>query len=211
LTATPDEIRAALTGFIRPATPEIGTVADPVDGECRVVRRLVESFLLWESSLVKAERAMEAIRTDLVDFNELRVCLTTELVGIIGVRYPSARERSERIRTCLNTIFEQENRVDLRSLAPLSKRDARIRLDAMPGMVPFVSARVILLELGGHAFPVDSRIRGYLNTAGCTSENEASLASKLERAFRAGEIASVYAGIEQAIDQPMPKTGSRVN
>lgn len=210
MTSTPEDIRAALINFIGPVPSEAAPVEDQVDGECRVVHRLVESFLLWESSSVRAERAMDAIRTDVVDLNELRVCLTTELVGIIGVRYPLARERSERIRICLNTIYEHENRVDLRSLMVLSKRDARTRLDEMPGMVPFVSARVVLLELGGHAFPVDSRIRSYLSSIGCSSEHEAALASKLERAFRAGEIASVYAEIERAIDQPAPKSGSRV-
>ncbi len=210
MTTTPEEIRSALAALVEPTETQPVIENGEVTDECRIVRCLIESFLLWESSITKSQRAMESVRTELVDLNEMRVCLTTELVGILGVRYPLARERSERIRTCLNVIFDQEDRMDLGSLVPLSKRDARSRLDAMPGMVPFVSARVVLLELGGHAFPVDSRVRGVLKGIGYSSESESALATKLERVFRAGEVIPIHAALERTIDQPATaKTKSR--
>jgi endonuclease III len=166
------------------------------------VGRLVESFLLWESSLSRAQRALEALRTELVDLNELRVCLPSEVVGVIGVRYPLARERAERIRTCLRAVYESTNGVTLAGLSEQAKRQARTTLDAIPGMVPFVSARVVLLELGGHAFPVDARVREYLRSINCESEDDASLSSKLERVFRAGELVPIHHALERHFDKP---------
>jgi len=215
LTATPEEIRAALTALVDEKTD--GPEPAPLEpGSCPITTRLVESFLLWESSQTRADRAFEALRAELVDLNELRVCLPTEIVGIIGVRYPNARERADRIRTCLRAIFETQNQVSLGAMLEMPKRQARSTLDSLPGMVPFVSARVVLLELGGHAFPVDSRVQEHLRAITEEEESDQSLASKLERVFRAGEIGPIHRALERTFDGPpksrdrtRPKTGSR--
>lgn len=215
MTATPEEIRDALAALVDEKTdsPEPAPLEA---GSCPITARLVESFLLWDSSLTRAERAFEAICAELVDLNELRVCLPTEIVGIIGVRYPNARERADRIRTCLRAIFESKNEVSLGSMQEMSKRQARSVLESYPGMVPFVSARVVLLELGGHAFPVDSRVQEYLKSRTGEDEGDQVLASKLERVFRAGEIGPIHRALERTFDAPAKgkdrartKTGSR--
>lgn len=206
MTATPEEIRAALTALVD-ETQDAAEFPAIGPGGCPIVARLVESFLLWESSVNRAERALEALRSELVDLNELRVCLPSEIVGVIGVRYPLARERAERIRTCLRTVFESANGLSLCALAEQSKRQARTVLDTIPGMVPFVSARVVLLELGGHAFPVDSRVREHLLTIRCESEDEATLSTKLERIFRAGEVGPIHRALERNFEKASSAKG----
>lgn len=221
MSASPEEFRAAIEAACdADRTPFEPTKVCDDNGHCRIVRQIVYSFMLWESTLSKAEKAMQGIRSELSDFNELRVCLPSELMSIIGSRYPKAEERCLRLRACLNAIFDHEHQTALPQLETLGKREARMALDALEGMVPFVAARVVLIELGGHCFPVDSRVAGVLGKLADPDELDASIASKLERAFRAGEIAPVYAALERAFDARPParksdrrsrKSGSRTS
>ncbi|MCL4220399.1 MAG: hypothetical protein KJZ65_03415 [Phycisphaerales bacterium] len=211
MSASLEEIRAAIEACCdadrTPFPPVTGCASDT---ECRLVRQLVHSFMLWESSLSRADKAMGAIAEQLLDVNELRVCLPGELMSIIGPRYPRAEERCLRLRACLNAVFEHEHRTSLSALESMGKREARAALESLEGMVPFVAARVVLIELGGHCFPVDSRIASLLGPLREADESHASLSGKLERAFRAGEIPSIYAAIERRIEsQPVPKAPPR--
>lgn len=219
MSASPEEIRAAIEAACdADRTPFAPTTDCGESTECRIVRQMVHSFLLWESSLSKAEKAMQAISSELSDFNELRVCLPGELMSIIGTRYPKAEERCLRLRACLNAIYESEHRTALPQIDALGKREARIAIDSLEGMVSFVAARVVLIELGGHCFPVDSRVASVLSGLAEPDELDASIASKLERAFRAGEIGPVYAALERHFESHPPvrkpttrsrKSGSR--
>lgn len=211
MSASLEEIRAAIESCCDPDRTPLSPVSGSVDSaECRLVRQMVQSFMLWESSLSRAEKAMGAIAEQLLDVNELRVCLPGELMSIIGPRYPRAEERCLRLRACLNAIFDHEHRTSLSALEQLGKREARSALEGLEGMVAFVAARVVLVELGGHCFPVDSRIAGLLGPLCEPDESHASLSSKLERAFRAGEIPAIYAAIERRIEsQPAPKPSPR--
>jgi hypothetical protein len=206
LTATPEQIRDALP----PLDTETGNTCPPLWKPepciCPIVARMVESFLIWEASRSRAQRSLEVIASELVDLNELRVCLPSEMIGIVGVRYPRVRERCERLRTSLGAIFERENGLELCALSETSKRDSRAYFDSLPGMVPYVSARVVLLEFGGHAFPVDSRVQSHLRSIGCDSTNEQALAGKIERIFRAGELNPLHHTLEQALDNPAPRS-----
>ena len=202
MTVTPEQIRDALPAFESQAGTESSPLWQPEPFVCPIVARLVESFLIWEASVTRARRSLEIIANEIVDLNELRVCLPTEMIGIVGVRYPRSRERCERIRIGLNTIFDRENCLELCNLAELSKRDSRAYFDSLPGMVPYVSARIVLLEFGGHAFPVDSRVQSHLRSIGCESTSEGALAGKIERIFRAGELAPLHSALEQALDNP---------
>lgn len=211
MSASLEEIRAAIESLCDPDRTPFAPVAVGVESsECRLVRQLVHSFMLWESSLSRADKAMGAISEQLLDVNELRVCLPGELMHIIGVRYPRAEERCLRLRACLNAVFEHEHRTSLSSLEPMGKREARNALESLEGMVPFVAARVVLVELGGHCFPVDSRFASLLGGLCEPDESHASLSGKLERAFRAGEIPAVYAGLERHIETlPAAKAPAR--
>ncbi|KAA0214322.1 MAG: hypothetical protein DYG94_07610 [Leptolyngbya sp. PLA3] len=211
MSASLEEIRAAIESCCDPDRTPFSPVSGGADSsECRLVCQLVYSFMLWESSLSRADKAMSAISGQLLDVNELRVCLPSELMSIIGPRYPRAEERCLRLRACLNAVFEHEHRTSLATLEPMSKREARSALESLEGMVPFVAARVVLVELGGHCFPVDSRIAALLGALCEPDESHASLSGKLERAFRAGEIPAIYAAIERRLEaRPAPRAPSR--
>jgi hypothetical protein len=207
LSALLKKLRAATTGAVR------DTALDecPADAD-RLLWQLIFSFLAWEASVAKAGPATKRLHACVVDYNEMRVALTDELAGMIGERYPRAEERAARLRSSLNDLYKREHKVSLARVAELPKRDARALLDALEGMPSYVSGRMMLLSLGGHAFPLDERMHKALEEEGAvpadTSVDEAS--GWLERQFRAGEAAEAYLLIENWMnDRPLPKPPKR--
>ena len=166
-----------------------------------LVHQLVYSTMLLESSHEAAGKCMEAIREAVVDFNELRVCSGYELFAMLPRECPAKEERAARLLACMNAVFEREHGLNLDAVASMPKREARQYLDGLDGMTPFVAARMVLVSLGGHAFPTDARIAGLLLDAGLITPDDAEpavLCSKLERAVRAADAPRVYALLEAA-------------
>jgi hypothetical protein len=153
--------------------------------------------MLWECGHARAERALSLIADAIGDMNELRVCLPSDLVGMIGSRYPRAEERSRRLRASLGAVYEREHAMSLSCLEQMTKRDARALLDGLEGMVPFVASRVMLLELGGHSLPMDARLCGLAREMLALDEKPDGMAARLERVFHAGELAPVYRCLER--------------
>jgi hypothetical protein len=178
----------------------------------RLLWQLVFSFLAWESSCVKASLAIRRLHTAVVDYNEMRVALADELAGMIGDRYPRVMERSARLRSALNDLYKREHAVCLERISGMAKRDARIYLESLEGTPPFVAARLLLLSLGGHAFPLDTRLQKALLEEGAVPPDLAltDASGWLERQFRAGEAAEAYLLLEEWMnDRPVPKPPKR--
>lgn len=172
------------------------TLVEPVLGE------FLMAFLTWETTSARAAVAIRRITNAVVDLNEFRVCLPDEIVGIIGDRYAMAAERAERLRVGLNEIYRREHSLSLAALKDAPKRDARAYLESVPGAPPYVSARVLLLSLGAHAAPVDSRIARALAAAGLIGSASQSVegALILERRIRAGMLRDAYLRLQAWAD-----------
>lgn len=166
------------------------------------VALLIHSFFLWEAAHPQAVAAMKRVAAEIVDSNELRVCVPEELARLLGPRYPRVQERTERLLASLQDLYIREHDISMTRLAGMPKRDAKTYLDSLQGMVPFVSARVQLLWLGCHAFPVDVRLAHYLHAEGVASEAETPEAVEawLERQVRAGEALGAYLLIERGCE-----------
>jgi hypothetical protein len=171
-----------------PAGPDIPDGCEPI------LTNLIYSMALWEASSGQARAALKRMRDAVVDFNELRVCVPDEVASMLGERYPLASERCLRLRSVLNEVYRRQHCMSLTHLASLPKREARAYLDSLPGMPQFVSARIQVVCLGGHAVPTDERLRDLLAGEGVfadtTSAEEA--ASWLERQIKAEESLSAH-------------------
>lgn len=161
-------------------------------------RELVYSLLVWEAGASKAAAAARRLQEGVVDINELRLCLEDEIVRLIGPRYPRAAERAARLRAALNHVFHDAHTVSLAHLKTMSKREARTYLEAITGMPPFATARVLLLSLGGHAFPIDRRLHRVLAeeeaVEPATYDDAAGVWA--ERQIRAGDARDAYLLLE---------------
>ena len=169
-----------------------GSHGDPL------VDELVRAMLQWEASHGQARNAYERLLGTFVDYNELRASLPDHVVEALGPRYPKAAERSERMRMALTAIFEREDALTLAHLRDTPKREARAYVESLDGLPRFAAARVVLLGLGGHAFPVDGRLAGLLRSAGVVEEDADTdkCCLRMERAIRAGDAREAYELLE---------------
>lgn len=158
-----------------------------------VLREFLRSFLMWESTSAKADAALARISAAFVDLNEFRVSLVQEMAAA-APGLPRGEDRMRLLKSALNEIFRREHALKLEHLLEKPKRDARAYLDGLPGTPGFVAARTFAVALGGHAVPVDERLRTRLTAAGVVDEGISldEAAGQLERACKAGEAAEVH-------------------
>jgi len=178
-----------------------------------LISELVFSMLVWESSIEHALRAVNSIRDELIDLNELRVCTPDELVTILPSRYPRSLERCQRLIRVLNSVFDQENRLSLAHLQEMNKREVIDYFAGIDGLPPFVSSRVILLGLGWHAFPIDDWLVKQLARYGITDPSLDLVAQtrRMERLVRANDALHYYTMIEHwAQNQRVSRASSTV-
>lgn len=175
----------------------VALTADPV------LREFIRSFLMWESTTQKADAALANIEAAFVDFNEFRVSLVGEMAAALGSAYPKAEERMRMLKAALNEIFRREHALRLAHLADKPKREARAYLDGLPSTPAYVAARALAVCLGGHALPVDERLRLRLTAVGVLDEgltlDEAT--AQIERACRAGEAVEAHALLQAWSDE----------
>ena len=153
------------------------------------IQQIIYAFLVWETTRKQADGAYGRLLRAFVDINELRVSDPVEIMQAVGERYSRLDERALHLRETLNAIYNAEHAVCLDALKDKSKRDARAYLDALSGMVPFVSASVVLYALGGHAIPVDDQLVTKLKKDGIV-DDQATLAEVqafLENNIKAAE------------------------
>jgi hypothetical protein len=130
------------------------------------VALFVHSILAWEAPLAIADAVFEKLSRQLVDWNDLRVCLVDETMEIVGPRYPNAFRRLLLLRTSLTAIYKRQHEVDLRHLSAAGKREARAYLEAIPEVPSFVAHRTLLLGFGSSVMPMDARLLVKLQQAG---------------------------------------------
>ncbi len=162
------------------------------------VEVLVKSFLIWESTTIKASAAYKRIMDQIVDFNDLRVSMPQELVDWIGPRYPMALERSQRIRAALRHTYHREHSVSLKSLHGMGRREVRHYLRSMDGVAPYVADRVTLLCFDAHCIPVDDRLQRSMVGAGVCDDSMtvADLSSWLARQVKAADAVPTHYALQ---------------
>ncbi|MEM1185118.1 MAG: hypothetical protein AAGI53_08945 [Planctomycetota bacterium] len=182
--------------------PEGPLFPEPREGGDPLLHELILSMLVWNATPTQAAAAMGRIAESVVDENELRVCFADDITDLLGPRYPRLEERAERLLRVLNAVYAEEHGMTLEGLRDTSKREARVYLDTLDGIPPFVAARVFLLGLGGHAFPIDERITQLLiEDEIIEAEADApGTMARFERAFRAGEAGPMYRRLEAALN-----------
>lgn len=159
-----------------------------------LLEAFVFAYLLWEAEQADAERALKRIASAVVDFNELRVCLPEEIVGMVGVRYPRASERAALLKSGLHDVFLREHAVTFDGLKEKPKRTVRQYLESLESIPPFVAARMMVVGFRGHAAPLDERLLGRLIDAEVFDEGVALEAaiSALERHVKAEDAAETH-------------------
>lgn len=163
------------------------------------VEHLVVAFLQWNSSRKLAEAAFTKLMAPMVDKNDLRVSHPHEIVALIGEDYPRADERAARLHESLQEIYNREHGVTLDSVSSQGKKQARTYLDSLPGMVSYVSSRVMLLSVNAHAIPVDDLLRDKLVSEEVVEPDATveEISAFIERQVKSGEGIAAHLAMDE--------------
>ncbi len=119
------------------------------------ITQLILGVLSRDVPESKARAALDRVRAEVVDYNEVRVIPSGELADILGDSYPDARAKADDLGRALNHIFAAEHDVTLEQLRSLNKKEAAAYLEQVDGLEAYTCARIRLFGFGHHAVPLD--------------------------------------------------------
>jgi endonuclease III len=137
-----------------PRKKRLGPVGD-IDQTLPTI--LIEAILEEDSTTRKAKRALAVLTKEFVDFNELRVSPTKEILDCIGAKYPQGNRKAHMIREVLGGIYRHTSTTSLKYITDRPKRERRRCLLEL-GLSPYAAALVMLKVLDAHAVPVDQTL-----------------------------------------------------
>ena len=195
-----NEYGARLKKLINRLQRSGGQAAEPEIQD--VTAELILACLSEYNSESKARAALNKLRNHFVDFNELRVSRSTEVIEALGKNFQEARPTAERILKVLRQAFTKMNSMDLESLHPMGKREAKTFFESLEGITPYVVSRVMMRGLDGHAFPVHEPMLKMLRAeevVDAKAEAE-EVQGFLERQITSARIHKVYALLRRHAD-----------
>jgi len=122
---------------------------------------------VFEAEVTRKEAgaAVEALMSEYVDYNELRVAPPKEIAEHVGRNHYAAREKAESLVRSLNSIFDRTCSMSVEYMTKMTKRDLRRHLMEV-GLSPYAASAVVLKVFGGHAVPVDQSLVDCLEMEG---------------------------------------------
>jgi len=136
----------------------------PPEGD-QATELLVESILQADATDKQAQEAIESIRQEYVDLNELRVSPGKDVADTVGRDYPRVRDKAKAIYESLNGLFHRSYGIGIDYMAEMPKRELRRHLDEL-GVPRYAAACIVLKVFGGHAIPVDDTLVEVLKMQG---------------------------------------------
>ncbi|MGL4943987.1 MAG: hypothetical protein ACRC46_12450 [Thermoguttaceae bacterium] len=161
----------------------------PKAAERSVFLHLIYAACLENATTEAADRAMEILEEEFVDWNEVRVSTPSEIADTIPhLTEPLAA--GERIKRALQAVFDSYYDFTLDDLLKKPAAQANQFFESFPSITPFMAAYVTQLALGGHVIPLDEaslRIFRLLDLTQVTPDKTREIVPTLERAITKGD------------------------
>ena len=126
----------------------------PPEADRPVLETLIFSVLLEDLPLETAERAYENLTGTFFDLNEIRVSTISEIAATLK-GLPRPELRSHRIRTVLQTVFEDGYTFTLEPIRKKTLDQGQKALENIRDLSTFSRQYTLQHALSGHAVPVD--------------------------------------------------------
>jgi endonuclease III len=110
----------------------------------------------------QAHAAIKKLKDYFVDWNDLRVANVEEIIEVLGPDIVPARSIAATLVSVLNAVFDKHNMLGLQSLRKLGKRPAKILIEKLSGVTPFVVDYCMLTSMQGHAIPLTPKMVEFL-------------------------------------------------
>ena len=195
--------------FYRKLKREYGKVKKPDYSD--PVGALVYGIISERTSESWAEGAYKRILGHFVDFNDLRVSRTGEIVEVLGDDTAVTHSISSTLVGALRALFRKYNTVSLDVLDKMSKRPARQVLCKIEGVSRFVVNYSMLMSLQSHAMPLTARMVEYLKSNGLVhpESEEQEIEGFLMRQISASEAHKFYTYLRFESEGGRPKGKKR--
>ena len=128
----------------------------------QIIDAIVHGIVSAQLTLKEAESAMKKFAEFFVDWNDLRVSRTEEIVEALGGDTPATRAIASTITKVLGGIFNDYHKLSLEALRKMGKRPARQAIEKIDGVGRFVVDYCMLTSLQGHAIPLTEAMMDYL-------------------------------------------------
>ena len=122
------------------------------------VEQIILAILEYNESDSLAANSLAKLKSEYVDFNELRVSRTSELTEVLGTEFSKPRAKARRILAALRAVFNKENSFDLSSLKSKSKQDMEEYFKTVEEADNYLASSVLLNCCGRQAFPLDEKM-----------------------------------------------------
>jgi endonuclease III len=130
----------------------------------QVIDAVVHGIVSAQLREKEAEAVIEKFAGSFVDWNDLRVSRTEEIVEVLGDDTPTTRAIASTLTRVLTSIFNDYHKVSLEALKKIGKRPAKQALEKIEGISRFVVDYCMLTSLRGHAIPLTERMVDYLKS-----------------------------------------------
>jgi len=130
----------------------------------KVIDAIIYAVISAEMSERMTDSAIRKFGDYFVDWNDLRVSRSEEIVEVLGKDNHVTMDIASTITMILNGIFNEYHKVSLEGLKKIGKRPAKQALDKIDGTSRFVVDYCLLTALGGHAMPLTEKMIKYLKT-----------------------------------------------
>lgn len=131
-------------------------------GEEEVTDTIVYAIVSSELNEKSAVAAFKRLVGHFVDWNDLRVSRSEEILEVLHKDTRATREIASTLVKVLNGIFDQYHKVSLEALKKTGKRPARQALEKIEGMSRFAVDYCMLMSLKGHSVPLTEKMVEYL-------------------------------------------------
>jgi len=123
---------------------------------------LIYAIVSENMNKTAAKSAVKKLAGHFIDWNDLRVSQSEEIVEALGTDSPVTRDIALAVTRMLKAVFNKYNTVSLDELKKISKRPAKQILEKIDGAGRFAVNYCILTSLQGHAIPLTGKMIEYL-------------------------------------------------
>jgi hypothetical protein len=127
-----------------------------------IIESLIYAAVLEYMSESATKAAFKKFGSHFVDFNDMRVSRSEEIVEMLGQDTEQARKVGANVIRILASIFRKYNNVNLDSLRKAGKRQSRGIIEKFDGVSRFCVDYCMLTALQGHAIPLTEAMIKYL-------------------------------------------------
>ncbi|MBI2191172.1 MAG: hypothetical protein HYU36_04230 [Planctomycetes bacterium] len=143
---------------------------DPLD-------QLLTSIIHFDSLPEKARLALELLRKEFVDWNEVRVSAVSEMAAVLR-EAGLEEDRARLLKSALTHLFLKKNQLSLDFMKNYPEKQASEFLARFEGLHPSIVDEVLLLSLGFQRFPLNEKTQRVCERLGWVDDSDEAGAAR---------------------------------